>query len=357
MKIFRVRNGHLLLFLLLAGTLTCFATDSASSRIVTDFAGRQVRVPLHVQKVYCTVPACSLLINTISPGHLMAGSTPSLEIGVKSQTHTFRPAGAGRSGAGANIEELIKLHPDLVLVMNSFPDQAARSRMEQIEQQAHIPTYYVSMALNDTPAVYEQLGKLLGEETRANELAKYSRDALQRVESVVKTIPMDRRPRIYYASGLNGLQTIRAGEPHIEAIERAGGINVAQLPAGPYSASVGQVTLEQVLIWKPDIVLTYESQVLPNPFYTQKIWTDPLWQQVPAVKRHAVYEIPGSPAGWVAPPASINRILGILWLAKLLYPDRFAYDTRQEVRTFYAKFYRLQISDKDLNDLLAHSFR
>ena len=54
---------------------------------------------------------------------------------------------------------------------------------------------------------------------------------------------------------------------------------------------------------------------------------------------------------------SVNRILGMKWLATLFYPDLFHYDMRKEAREFYTKFYRRMPSDDEWNKLLAHSLR
>jgi iron complex transport system substrate-binding protein len=52
------------------------------------------------------------------------------------------------------------------------------------------------------------------------------------------------------------------------------------------------------------------------------------------------------------PPAP-NRLIGLLWLGKLLYPACFPQDIRAEARRFYALFYQQEPSEVQLERLLA----
>jgi iron complex transport system substrate-binding protein len=94
----------------------------------------------------------------------------------------------------------------------------------------------------------------------------------------------------------------------------------------------------------------------PGAFY-RDVWTAPLWQNVKAVKDHAVYEAPQFPFNWIDRPPSANRIIGIKWLANTFYPDRFHDDMRAETRKFYKLFYHRDLTEAELNQLLAQAFK
>jgi len=53
------------------------------------------------------------------------------------------------------------------------------------------------------------------------------------------------------------------------------------------------------------------------------VFSDPVWQNVKAVKDKQVYLAPNSPFNWFEGPPGVNSIIGIPWTAKVLYPDRF----------------------------------
>ena len=56
-----------------------------------------------------------------------------------------------------------------------------------------------------------------------------------------------------------------------------------------------------------------------------------------------MYEVPTAPFNWFDRPPSVNRMIGIKWLANLLYPNVFRYDMAAEVKDFYAKFYHYNL--------------
>ena len=64
--------------------------------------------------------------------------------------------------------------------------------------------------------------------------------------------------------------------------------------------------------------------------------------------------MPQYPFNWIDRPPSVNRIIGIKWVAHLLYPDLFPYDMRAETRRFYATFYHWNLTDAELNRTSRH---
>jgi iron complex transport system substrate-binding protein len=78
-----------------------------------------------------------------------------------------------------------------------------------------------------------------------------------------------------------------------------------------------------------------------------------VWQTVPAVTAKRVHLAPTAPFGWIDGPPSINRLIGLAWLANLLHGDRFPFDIRQDTRKFYKLFYQVDISDAELETLIA----
>jgi iron complex transport system substrate-binding protein len=89
-----------------------------------------------------------------------------------------------------------------------------------------------------------------------------------------------------------------------------------------------------------------------SEFY-KTIWTDSAWQLVTAVRNREVYEAPQYPFSWLDRPPSVNRIIGIKWMANLFYPEIFRYDMRQETLRFYETFYHVRLTEAQLDQLLA----
>jgi iron complex transport system substrate-binding protein len=59
------------------------------------------------------------------------------------------------------------------------------------------------------------------------------------------------------------------------------------------------------------------------------------------------------PFGWVDFPPSVNRLIGLWWLGKILYPERFNENLREITRGFYDKFYHVTPTDAQIDHVLA----
>ncbi len=329
----------------------------AQERTLTDMAGRTVQVPRRIQKVYCMSPVCTVLVYTLAPD-LLAGWNYRPGPGeMKWIVEPYRKLPVlggwfGRNNTG-NIEEIIKAHPDVLI---SIGDVLAVSIAERVQEQSHLPVYVGDGSMQKLDKLYLAMGKLLDRQERAAELAEYCRKTLLEIQTKVAAIPPARRRRVYYAEGPTGLETESGGSMHSESIVFSGGRNVAQVPA---EAGYGHVpvSMEQVLKWDPEIVIAgYDHNSSPGEFY-RSVWQDPIWRNVKAVKAHAVFETPQYPFNWIDRPPSVNRIIGIKWLAHLFYPELFRYDIRTEARDFYLRFYHRKPSDAELAEMLAQAVR
>lgn len=104
-----------------------------------------------------------------------------------------------------------------------------------------------------------------------------------------------------------------------------------------------------MLSWNPDVILTLD------PKFQKSVLEDPLWSNIAAVRDGRVYRAPTVPFGWFDLPPGINRIVGLAWLAKVLYPETTTIDLGSDVRDFYKLFYHVDLTDEQVGTLLANS--
>ena len=334
-------------------TLTAFGqTPRADQRIFTDMAGRKVIVPKKITRVMGMSPVGTILVYTLSP-ELLAGwnyQPVSGELALIQEPYRHLPVLGGWYGKNntANLEEILKAHPDVLISMG---DTMGTTVAERVQQQTHIPVVVLDGSLKKLPDAYMKAAELLGNQARAAQLAAECRKTLQEIEAKVNTIPATKRRRIYYAEGPTGLQTEPGNSMHSEALIFAGAVNVAAVP-NQQGYGLTPISMEQVLQWNPEIVISgYDHTTFPSEFYT-KVWTDPVWKRIAAVRNREVYETPQYPFCWIDRPPSVNRIIGLKWLANLFYPNLFHYDMRKETRNFYQTFYHVQLSEAQLNQVL-----
>jgi iron complex transport system substrate-binding protein len=107
------------------------------------------------------------------------------------------------------------------------------------------------------------------------------------------------------------------------------------------------VSIEQVLKWDPEIIVTIDRDFAAN------VRGDPLWKDYRRVPSGRVHLSPKVPFGWVDFPPSVNRLIGLWWLAQILYPEHFKEDIGTLTRDFYTRFYHVTPSDADLDRVLA----
>jgi len=70
------------------------------------------------------------------------------------------------------------------------------------------------------------------------------------------------------------------------------------------------------------------------------------------VRDRRVYLSPTLPFGWVDFPPSVNRLPGLIWLGKILYPQLFPEDLVGLTRDFYGRFYHRTPSDEAIAQVL-----
>jgi iron complex transport system substrate-binding protein len=315
---------------------------------IVDSVGRSVKVPDRIERLMAAGPNAAVLSYVLAP-QLMIGwpSAPRpaerefLLPSARDLPEFGRLTGRGDT---ANIEVVLKAKPDLVFDFGSV-SPTYESLARRVEEQTAVPYVLLDGRLDRTAASIRLLGGILGVADRAEAIARYVEDAGRLIDARLADLPEARRHRVYLARQANGLETGLSGSINTEIIERAGGVNVAERAGG--RSGIANVSIEQVIAWAPDTVITWDAN-----FFAQ-VYSDPVWATVPAVVKRRVFLAPRLPFGWIDAPPSINRVIGLRWIAGLLYPDRFPDDIRAVAREFYRLFYQVEPDDQQFDRILA----
>ncbi len=332
--------------------------QKSAYRVITDMAGRQVKIPVKISKVLCTSPPLTSMIYIVAPDKLEASSKPRPKENGKDAPGGNRTApatpGWGR-GATRSYESYIAAHPDIIFdgcTINGNPSAANGdlSRVNQTQEKVGtIPVVCINSIFDITnySATFKFLGDVLNASAKADKLIAYHKQVFEEVQAKVSKIPNSKRVRVYYAEGSDGLQTNPAGSRHAQLIELCGGTNVVGNDLKESSGTTVSVTKESLLLWNPDVIVTAGSRLIAQ------IYDDETWQQTNAVKNHRVHLIPTKPQSWFDRPPGANRIVGIPWAARVFYPNLFSDDWfRKKAKEFYKLFYNNDLSDSDLTSML-----
>ncbi len=339
-----MKRRDLLIAAALSGLLPG-AVAAQARREITDAAGRKVVLPAKVERIYAAGPPAGVLVFAVAPDKLIGWTTPWREAErpfIARRYADLPPLGrlTGR-GNTANVEIVLAAKPDFIVDYGTINDTYA-SLADRVQQQTGIPYVLLDGDFDRVGDSIRAMGQIAQEEKRAGALAQYAQDTVSDVERRVAKIPANQRPRVYYGRGPQGLNTGLAGSINVESIEQIAVNVAAELGRG----GLVQVSIEQVLRWNPDVVITID----PN-FYAA-VRTHPLWSTLPAIKAGRIYLAPSVPYGWIDFPPSINRLLGLRWLARILYPQAFPEDLRPIVRDFYTRCYHQAPTEAQLDQLL-----
>lgn len=318
----------------------------ARAASVRDGAGRDVPVPASVTRVFPAGPPAAIQLYTLAPDLLLgwpranrAEEREFLLPGIGDRPEIGRITGRGNS---ANLEAVLQLKPDLIVDAGST-GRTYVELAERVQGQTGIPYALLDGRFGAIPESYRILGRLTGRSERAETLATWCETTMATIRGRIAGIPADKRPSVYYARGPRGLETGLGGSINVETLSFLGARNVADQPG----AGLAQVSLEQVLAWDPEVIVTIDLA------FSERVRQDQAWAGVRAVKAGRVHLSPKIPFGWVDFPPSVNRMLGLWWLAKLLYPQAFPEDIRGIARDFHTLFYQVTPSEPQLDRILA----
>ena len=316
-------------------------TPPDSTRTITDMAGRQVTLPAEINRIAAVgpVPVINTFIFTVGEGDKIVNGLPGF---AKSERWKYQSVFAPHiaslptiqeSRTGPNIEELVKLEPDVVFTMDE--------QMAVSVANANMNAVFLSWTEpEDVKQTISLVGKVLNKETLANEYVKYFDATIARIGKALSAIPQEKRPRVLYAN----MESMTA--PHEISdwwIETAGGQSVAQADRGGQQLAF---SMEHLLKWDPEII------IVSTPQDVKLINDDPRFQKITAVANKRVYPTPMGAHVWAHRTA--EQPLMLMWAAKTFHPETFKdLDLEQEVINYYKKFYSKTLSKEQVSEILS----
>ncbi|HMN51667.1 MAG TPA: iron ABC transporter substrate-binding protein [Xanthobacteraceae bacterium] len=331
---------------LLAGmAATTIAPRISRAQNLRDATGRELKIPANVKRVFPAGPPAAIMLYSVAP-ELLLGWPRALR---KEEAEFLLPEIASRPELGritgrgntANLESVLALKPDMILDVGST-SQTYVSLAERVQEQTGIPYVLLDGRFDAIHTSYRTLGELIRRREDANVRADYAEKTFESVLKRIADVPQEKRPKVYYARSPRGLETGLGGSINVESIEM-----MAQNVAGTTRGGMANVSIEQVLLWNPDAIVTIE------PEFAKNAKTDPAWANVSAVKNGRVYLSPRVPFGWVDFPPSVNRLIGLWWLGKILYPEKFPKDIAALAREFHKLIYHVTPTEAQIARVLS----
>ncbi len=331
----------------LAIVLALLAVASgARAGLFTNSAGRRVMLPDQIQRIMPAGPSSAVFVFVLVPDKLIGwpvALTRAQRALLPAKYARLRVIGQlGGAYPTATAADVERLHPDLIVGYGviSPPTVALADR---IQQQTHIPYILIDDSIQVMPAMLRELTPILGAGDHGYAVGTYAFRGINILRGELLISPADDRPRVYYGRGPDGLETPLPGSASASAIEQVGVINVA-LPLG--RGGTVPVTREQIFAWNPQVIIAQQRSFYNALLHSRE------WRSLAAVRNKKVYLEPADPFGWIDDPPGPNRMIGLYWLSSLLYPNAYQQDLHGVVREFYQLYYRVQLTDNQLQALL-----
>ncbi len=246
-----------------------------SSISLRDDRGRSVTLSHPPRRIVSLSPATTEMLFALGAGRKVVGVTSYCNY-----PPTARRLPKVGGYINPNLEAVVALKPDLVVGMRGNPI----SFLNRLEGMG-IPVFALDpRSVSQVLEGMRRLGRLVGEERKAEEVVKGLKARLEKVERAVKRIPYSKRPRVFVEIWDNPLITFGPSSVGGEVIKLAGGRNIAE----DSKVSYPQISLETLIRRNPDVIIL-AHMVDKKPL--EEIKKRENWNRIRAVQEGRVYLI------------------------------------------------------------------
>lgn len=318
------------------------------TKVFTDSLGREVEVPYHITKVAVSGPLAQIVLFALCPDKLVGIASDwdkTAEEYLSTEYYNLPVLGQLYGGKGElNLEALLASGAEVVIDVGE-PKKTTKEDLDALQEQTGIPFVHITTLTENTGDAYRKLGDLLSMGQEAETLATYCDEHYAMITELAGKVE---KVKLLYLLGDTGLNVIAKGSYHAEVIDLLSD-NLAVVESPSSKGSGNEVDMEQLLAWNPDVIL-----FAPGSIY-DTVGEDAAWQQMSAIQNGRYYEVPMGPYNWMGFPPSVQRLLGMLWMAKVLYPDAADYDLYTEAANYFQLFYHCNLTREQYNALVANS--
>ncbi len=335
------------------------ATDSSSSsesaqpetRIFKDSLGREVELPAKITRICPSGHTAQQVLLTMAPD-LMVGLSQKLnddQLKVFGSQFKDKPVFGAVLGAKDDLNrEAVAAAAPQVIIDTGQAKKDTGSSLDALQEQLGIPCIFIEAKLSDFGSAYKSLGDLLDMQDRGDELSAYCTKVYDDTESAMKKIPQGDRVNAAYLLGDNGLNAIAKTSFQAQVIDMVAN-NVVEVNDVSGKGSGNEISLEQMALWDPDVIIFQKGSVYKT------VGDDPAWASISAIKNGNYFEVPSSPWCWMNNPPTVNMLMGMQWLPRLLYPNVFDDSIQDVTRAYYKTIYNYDLTDAELSEMLQES--
>lgn len=324
------------------------AAPADGGRLVVDMAGNTVRVPENIRSIGCLEVLCYEKLFLLGASERVVMMIRTNAPWMQQTNPRLKDIQQLASEPGS--EELLRQHVDLVFRTFGYPDPAKIEQLAKMGVPVLVSQTMGRDRIDSIEAFVESrkrmlrvFGQALGPSylARAEEWCAYHDRMVTYVRARTDNVPPEKRLRLFHVRGPAANHTSGlASHPYWYAVIAGADMVIKNRPM----AGKGDVSMEEILKWDPEVVN------IGRQYSAELVTKDPRWATVSAVRHGRVRELPEGVFYW---DGSTEGVLYMLYVAKELYPERFAdLDLKKEFSDYYARFYRYALSDREVDLML-----
>ena len=336
-------------------------TDNKNMTVITDHAGNTVEVPKKIERIaICNIfPVPSVLSVFFNSAEKIVGMDKASMISAQNSLlselypEILKAETGYIDGTNLNIEELMKLKPDVVIY------NAANEAIGKTLRDAGLCA--VALAVNkweyDAIETLNQwidlFSQMFPSNDRVDTVKKYSNAVYQKVQDRVKDLPENERQRIFFLFQYSESNMATSGAHFFGQwwADAIGAINVGEEIDTDNSVVVN---MEQVYDWNPQqILITNFTTAQPEDLYENTL-SGYDWSEIDAVKNEKVHKMPlGMYRSYTC---GVDTPVTLLWMAKTVYPELFSdIDITAETQKYYKDVFGITLTVKQAESIFAPS--
>ena len=319
------------------------------TKTIVDHEGTEMEIPVDIDRIVIVSrwPMAAQLAAYLGGAEKIVGmpveSMSAAQNGILGEVYPeiLNASTKFHEGENINLEELLKLEPDIVI--GPLGETAENIRAMGIPTVGVSTTKWDSDVLTTTQEWLKLLDQIFGESELTAGVEAYTKKVQEDMAQRISTLTEEERKKVMflytYSDAALGTAT---GKSFGQAwCDYTGSINVGQ------GLDESAIDMEQVYEWNPEVIfITNFTSAQPEDLYHNTIGSDD-WSTVEAVKNGEVYKMP---LGWYrAYTPGIDVPVTLQWMAKCTYPELFEdWDITEITKNYFKEYFAIELEDEQV---------
>ena len=334
-------------------------SEKTGTHVIVDHAGYEVEVPYEINRIAVggILPLPSVLAVFFDSAEKIVGMAPNsmsaAENGLLGELYPeiLNAQTSYINGSEVNLEELMKLDPDVVFYNASQAEQGEQLRNAGFAAVAISVNKWEYNAIETLNEWIKLLSEIFPDNDKTEIVADYSKEMYEMVQERVAEIPEEERERVFFLYKYTDTSMETSGSKFFGQFwaDAVGAVNVAEEIDTDNQVAAN---MEQIYTWDPSMIfITNFTEAMPEDLYTNAIGNYD-WSAVAAIQNEKAYKMPLGMYRSYTP--GVDTPVTLLWFAKTTYPELFEdIDMVQETKEYYKEVFGVELTDDQAASIFA----